>query len=64
MNKIMYNKFKFSDIITVRKVCRLEWLGHVVGVDREWPVGSGLGMLWGWIESGQWGVAWACCGGG
>ena len=29
----MYNKFKSLDIITVIKVCRLEWLGHVIRMD-------------------------------
>lgn len=37
-NKKIYNKFKCADIITVSEVCRLEWLGHVVGVDEEWTV--------------------------
>jgi hypothetical protein len=26
----MYNKFKSPDIVTVNKVRRFEWLGHVV----------------------------------
>ena len=35
MNQKIYNKFKSPGIIKVSKVCRLEWLGHVVGMDSE-----------------------------
>jgi hypothetical protein len=30
MNQQIYNKFKSPDIVTVIKVRRLEWLGHIV----------------------------------
>jgi hypothetical protein len=33
MNQEVYNKFKSPDFITVIKVCRLEWLEHVVRTD-------------------------------
>jgi hypothetical protein len=33
MNQEMYNKFKSSNITIVIKVCRLEWLRHVVRMD-------------------------------
>jgi hypothetical protein len=33
MNQEIYNKFKFPNIVNVIKVCRLEWLGHVVRMD-------------------------------
>jgi hypothetical protein len=33
INQEIYNTFKSPDIVTVIKVCRLEWLGHVVRVD-------------------------------
>ena len=35
MNQQIYNKFTFPDILTVIKVHRLEWLGHVVRLDGE-----------------------------
>jgi len=39
MNQKIYNKFKSPDIVlTVSRVCRLEWLGLVVGLDKEWTV--------------------------
>ena len=40
MNQEIYNKFKSSDIVTVTKVRRLEWLGHVVRAD-----GTGKDLL-------------------
>jgi hypothetical protein len=33
MNQEIYNKFKSPNIVTVLKVCRLEWLGYVVRMD-------------------------------
>jgi hypothetical protein len=33
MNQEICNKFKSPNIATVIKVCRLEWLGHVVRMD-------------------------------
>jgi hypothetical protein len=33
MNQEIYNKFKYPNIVTVIKVRRLEWLGHVVRID-------------------------------
>jgi hypothetical protein len=33
MNEEIYNKFKSPNIVTVIKVRRLEWLGHVVRMD-------------------------------
>ena len=33
MNPEIYNEFKYPAIVTVIKVCRLEWPGHVVRVD-------------------------------
>jgi hypothetical protein len=35
MNHEIYNKFKTPDILTVMKVRRLEWLGHVATMDGE-----------------------------
>ena len=35
MNKEIYNKFKSPYIVTVIKMCKLEWLGHVVRMDGE-----------------------------
>jgi hypothetical protein len=34
-NQEICNKFKSPDIVTVIKVLRSEWLGHVVRMDRE-----------------------------
>jgi hypothetical protein len=31
----MYNTFKSLDIVTVIKVCRWGWLGHLVRMDGE-----------------------------
>jgi hypothetical protein len=33
MNQEIYNKFKSPNTLTAIKVCRLEWLGHVVRMD-------------------------------
>jgi hypothetical protein len=33
MNQEIYKKFKSPNILTVIKVCRLEWLGHFVRMD-------------------------------
>lgn len=33
MNQEIYNTFKSPHIVTVIKVRRQEWLGHVVGMD-------------------------------
>jgi hypothetical protein len=35
INRKIYNKFKSPDIVKVSKVCRLEWLEHVVGMDSK-----------------------------
>jgi len=35
MNKEIYNKFISPYILTVIKICKLEWLGHVVRMDSE-----------------------------
>jgi hypothetical protein len=35
INQEICNKFKHPDIVTVIKVHRLEWLGHVVRMDDE-----------------------------
>ena len=35
MNKAISNKFKSPGMVTVIKVRRLEWLGHVVRVEGE-----------------------------
>ena len=35
VNQDIYNTFKSSDIMTVIKVSRPEWLGHVAGMDGE-----------------------------
>jgi hypothetical protein len=33
MTQEIYNEFKSPDIVTVIKVCRFEWLWHVVRMD-------------------------------
>lgn len=30
---MIYNNFKYADIVTVIKVCVLEWFGHIVRMD-------------------------------
>jgi hypothetical protein len=33
INKEMYSNYKSPDIVTIIKICMLEWLGHVVRMD-------------------------------
>jgi hypothetical protein len=42
MNQEIYNKSKSSDIVTVIKVRRLEWLGHGVRMGNERAVKKSL----------------------
>jgi hypothetical protein len=40
MTQEIYNEFKSPDIVTIIKVCKFEWLGHVVRMDSDRTVRS------------------------
>jgi hypothetical protein len=54
INQEIYNKFKSPNILTVIKVCGLEWLGHVVRMDGARIVKKLLeGKPGGWRKKGD-----------
>jgi hypothetical protein len=53
MNQEIYNEFKFPDIITVIRVRRFEWLGHVVRMENAGTVQRVMGGKPGGGRTGQ-----------